>query len=134
PEVSYQDELIEGEIVKEFFDGYASRFSYGDPESPFSASELGSFALSRTQSLLIDAGISSLNKLMGTQDQDKYVELLNGIIKNQGPFFPTQAIAIPTFHGSLILSRDIVTGSYLGTNNKVQLVDNFGVSFDAGVF
>ncbi len=134
PNISLGSDLKDGEIVQEFFDGYASRFSYGDPESPFSASELGSFALSRIQSEVLNAGIKKLNTFLGTNDEANYMEKIEEIVKQQGPFFPTQAVVVPTFHGSLILSRDIVTGSYLGTNNKVQLVDNLGLSLDAGVF
>ena len=134
PEVSFAPGLLDGEIVQEFFDGYVSRFSYGDPESPFSASELGSFALSRGQSQLISMGIEKLNTLLGTDVEAEYGRKLQEILVNEGPLHPTKAIVIPSFHGSVILSRDIVTGSYLGTNNKVQLVDNFGVAVDAGVF
>lgn len=134
PQVSSVSGLKDGEIVQEFFDGYSSRFSYGDPESPFSASELGSFALSRAQSELLSVAVTKLNTYLGTDDEANYSEKIDAIIKDEGPFFTTKAIAMPTFHGSLIVSRDIVTGSYLGTNNKVQLVDNLGVSIDAGVF
>jgi hypothetical protein len=134
PNVNFEKTLVDGEIVQEFFDGYASRFSYGDPESPFSSSELGSYALGRGQSQLISTAITQLNTLLGSDDQRNYEDDLISIIKKEGPFFSTQAIFVPTFHGSLILSRDIITGTYLGTNNKVQLVDNFGISLDAGVY
>lgn len=134
PEISSGEELKKGEIVQEFFDGYSSRFSYGDPESPFSASELGSFTLSRVQAETIEIALTKFNDLLGTDDQKKYIEKIEEIVKKQGPFFPTQGVLVPTFHGSMILSRDIITGSYLGTNNKVQLVDNFGYGIDAGIF
>jgi hypothetical protein len=123
----------DGEVIQEFFPGYASRFSYGDPESPFSASELNSFSLTKGQSQLIDIAIGQLNKFFGTNDNKNYVEKINSIVAEEGPYFSTKVVTIPTFHGSIILSRDIVTGTYLGTNNKVQLVDNFGFAVDAGV-
>lgn len=134
PEISLPPGLIKGEVVQEFFEGYASRFSYGDPESPFSASELGSYALSRAQAEVMNLAMSKLNQLIGTDDQANYTEIVENIIKKEGPYFSTQAVAVPTFHGNITLSRDIITGSYLGTNNKVQLVDNFGFALDAGVF
>ncbi len=34
----------------------------------------------------------------------------------------------------MILSRNIVTGTYLGTDNLVQLADSVGVVVGAGVF
>lgn len=134
PDVSFGEGLKKGEIVQEFFEGYASRFSYGDPESPFSASELGSFVLSKAQSELMNLAITKLNSLLATDDEANYISKIEQIVKEEGPFFSNKAIAVPTLHGAVLLSRDIVTGSYLGTNNKVQLVDNLGFSIDAGVF
>lgn len=133
PEVSFGKELVKGEVVQEFFNGYASRYSYGDPESPFSASELGSFVLSRGQSELIDGAIHQLNKLMGSDEQSDYAEEITKLVNKEGPYFSTRAISVPMLHANVILSRDIITGTYLGTNNKVQLVDNFGYSMDAGI-
>lgn len=131
-QVSYGTALVNGEISQEFFEGYASRFSFGDPESPFSNSELGSFALSRLQSEALRAGITRFNKLIGTNTEQFYMDKLQEIVAKDGMFFPTQAVVVPNVSGNLILSRDIITGSYLGTNNKVQLVDNFGFNLDAG--
>ena len=133
PQVSFPPGLIDGEIVQEFFDGYATRFSYGDPESPFSAAEIGSYAISRIQAELMNGAIEALNKLLESDDQKNYVDELKKIIMRDGPYFPTQGILVPSYHGALILSRDIVTGTYLGTNNKVQLVDNFGYAVNLGV-
>jgi hypothetical protein len=132
PEISFGADLINGEIVTEFFEGYSSRFSYGDPESPFSASELGYFALSRVQSQLIGTAISKLNSVLGSQDEKNFANKILDIVNEKGPFFPLQAVFIPTIHGGFTLSRDIVTGFYMGTNNKVQVVDNFGVNLDLG--
>ncbi len=134
PDIGMPPGLLNGEIVQEFFPGYASRFSYGDPESPFSASELGSYALGRLRSQLLDLGVRGFNELLRTQDENNYRSEVEKLIRKEGEFFSTRAVAIPTLNGQLILSRDIVTGTYMGTNNKVQLVDNFGFSLDAGFF
>ena len=40
----------------------------------------------------------------------------------------------PVLDINLILSRDIVLGNYLGTDNLVQLADTFGASAEIGVF
>lgn len=131
--VSEGSELVNGELTVEFFDGYSSRFSFGDPESPFSNSELGAFALSRGQSEILNAGITRFNKLISTNTEEFYKNKLKEIVQKDGIFFPTQAVLVPNISGNMILSRDIVTGSYLGTDNKVQLVDNFGFNLDAGM-
>jgi hypothetical protein len=130
--ISHKDELINGEIKKEFFSGYASRFSFGNPESPFSNSELGYYALSRVQSEGMKFAISKFNKLLGSDSKKLYTDAMKKIIDKDGLGFPTQAVAIPMAQGSLILSRDIITGSYMGTDHKVQLADNMGYSLDLG--
>lgn len=134
PELSYGPHLKNGKLTKEFFIGYASRFSYGDPESPFSSSEMSYFALAKIQSELIRNSINFFNSKLGTNDKELYKNKLNDIVKNQGLFFPTQAVMIPSVHGSITLSRDVIVGSYLGVNNRVQLVDNFGIGLNVGVF
>lgn len=133
PEPNYTEDLVQGELTREFFPDRVSRFSYGDPESPFSNTELGFFVLSKLQSQVLTTGIEQLNSYLGTQDEKQFKKKLQGIVKDQGPFFPVQGMFIPSFHGGIILSRDIVAGTYLGSDNKVQLVDNIGFNFDGGV-
>src|SRR5690606_33410749 len=40
----------------------------------------------------------------------------------------------PTVGGNLIVNREVVAGSYLGTDNLIQLVDTVGASINAGVY
>ncbi|MDA8792425.1 hypothetical protein N9N67_04220 [Bacteriovoracaceae bacterium] len=134
PKISYGQELVNGDIRKEFFPGYASRFSFGNPQSPFSNSELGHYALSRLQSESFAAVIGQLNNLMVIGGEKAYREKLKDIVLDQGLFYPTQAVIVPNIRGNIILSRNIITGNYLGTNHQVQSVDNFGVSFSLGMF
>src|SRR5690606_13702021 len=47
---------------------------------------------------------------------------------------PVKAWVFPTFRGQMILSRNLITGTYLGTDNLVQLVDTVGVAVSAGAF
>jgi len=126
-------DLKEGELVREFFDGYANRFSFGDPESPFSSSELSYYVLARGQSEIILNAISKLNQFMRTDNESTYKDALTKLIAKKGMTLPTSAVVIPSVSGNLILDRNIVTGPYMGTNHQVQLMDTMGFSMDLGL-
>jgi hypothetical protein len=138
PMISYSNKLKEGELLVESFEGYVDRYSFGDPESPFSIDEMSYFFLSKGISTGITNAISQINSLpfMAVNEQDKIQEHMQKIYQGKGAFYeaPLKAWFFPTAKGQVIISRDIVTGSYMGTNNQVQLVDTVGGYADAGVF
>lgn len=134
-----------GELTLEKWPGYASRFSYGDPESPLNSKEIWGYTKSRALSLVIDNAVNILNSqnFMGTNLNDKLLEkqyeiyiqqLFEYLITGKVNPTPFSVFTIPTFSGNLILSRNIVAGSYLGTDNRIQLVDTFGVAASAGAY
>ncbi len=138
--------LEDGRITQEVFEGYARRFSYGDPESPLSSSELSNYILSVGLSSAIDAAVSGINSLpfLGTDISGKNEEEINNLIEEATADslesgesvseLPLSTWIFPTFQGGLQLSRNIVAGNYLGTDNLIQLVDNIGVNVRAGAF
>lgn len=138
--------LEDGRITQEFFEGYARRFSYGDPESPLSSSELSNYILSLGLSTAIDAAVSGINALpfLGTNIGERNEEEVNRLIEEataqsiesgeEVTELPLSTWIFPTFQGGLQLSRNIVAGSYLGTDNLIQLVDNIGVNVRVGAF
>jgi len=145
-EISEGEFLKKGKLLRENYPGYASRFSFGDPESPLSGTEIGNFIGSTVVSQAINGAINYVSskylnnsKQLETafiqRQQDLYLEqlykyLTTGIAGN----IPFGIWAYPTFGGSLILSREVVIGSYLGTDNKIQLADVVGFSVNAGVY
>lgn len=138
--------LEEGRITQEEFEGYARRFSYGDPESPLSSSELSNYILSVGLSSAIDAAVSGINSLpfLGTDIAGKNEAEINQLIEDAtaqsletgtpATELPLSTWIFPTFQGGLQLSRNIVAGNYLGTDNLIQLVDNIGVNVRVGAF
>ena len=142
--ISNAEDLVEGKLVKEFYDGFARRFKIPDPESPLSYSEMVSFfkskAITTGMELLLNAINSS--RFMGTdvsqKIQDFNEELANNvattITSGESTKTPVSTFLFPTIHGNLILNREIVAGSYLGTDNLIQLVDSVGASVRVGVF
>lgn len=144
-DISNGVELVKGKLTQQNWPGYASRFAYGDPDSPLADSEMRSFVKSRAISTLLDLVVSQINQLpfLGTDiaqiNSDKFQGHLNtaiaNSIANQTPAeIPLKSWVFPTFRGQMILSRNIVTGTYLGTDNLVQLADSVGVVVGAGVF
>lgn len=138
-------ELVRGKLTQQKWPGFASRFAYGDPESPLEASEMRSFVKSRVVSTLLDLAVSQINqfKFMGTDIagmneaafKKRLQVSIDQSIADQAPIeIPVQAWTFPTIRGQLIMSRNLVTGTYLGTDNLVQLVDTVGVAVGAGMF
>lgn len=144
-DVSNGVELVHGKLTQTNWPGYGSRFAHGDPESPLADSEMKSFIKSRVISTALDLAISQINQLpfMGTDIQamnnEKFQEIvkkatLEAQAKNVPVEIPVKPWIFPTFRGQLILSRNIVTGTYMGTDNLVNLVDTVGVTVGAGAF
>lgn len=138
--------LEDGRITQETFEGYARRFSYGDPESPLASSDLSDYILSVGLSSAIDAAVSGINSLpfLGTDIAERNEAEVNNLIEEataqsiesgeQVTELPLSSWIFPTFQGGLQLSRNIVAGSYLGTDNLIQLVDTIGVNVRVGAF
>ncbi len=145
PRISMGEKLEKGELKGEYWEGHASRYSYGDPENPLSKSEIGHFIGSQIISSII-SGVADFvgsrwlnngnfinaayqNHINGLQLEAFLKFLETGVVQN----IPIGVFIYPTFSGNLILSRDMVIGSYLGTDNRVQLADTFGFYVNAGL-
>lgn len=147
-EIAYNNKLtigtavVDGKIIQKDYPGYASRFAYGDAESPLD--QLRYYLYSKLQSNVIDNVVNKFNEYLvayeinearKTYFQKQFEDGLNHFIET-GELIP---IGIGTWHSpllsaNLILSRDIVLGNYLGTDNMVQLADTFGGSVEVGLF
>lgn len=134
--------LKNGKVVQKEYPDYASRFAYGDAESPLE--QLRFFLYSKVQSNIIDNLVNKLNGEMSFFDlNDKRTDYFQKQFKDgldhfvdTGELLPIKVGVwyAPVVNVNLILSRDIVLGNYLGTDNLVQLADTFGASADIGVF
>lgn len=144
-DVSYGVELVKGKLTQEKWDGYASRFAYGDPDSPLAESEMNSWIKSRAFSTILDGVLGQINQLpyLGTDIQkingEKFQAEMTKLAQQsvstgKAADVPLKAWVFPTFRGQLILSRNLVTGTYMGTDNLVNLVDAVGVGVSAGAF
>ncbi len=137
--------LIEGKLKASNWPGYASRFSFGDPDNPLSTSEVTAFLKAKGISSLIDSAMSYMNSFFNNNDavQGKVNQRTLGNIVDQmiseattgqKKNIPLGMYAIPSWSGRLLFSREVVVGSYMGTDNLVQMADTFGFQVTPGFF
>jgi predicted DNA binding CopG/RHH family protein len=137
---SFGDLLSKGQLQKEDWAGYASRFAHGAPDSPFK--DFQYFVFSKLQNETISALLSRVNEELSLFDpSEKKLEFMEEQFKEglehfveTGEFkeFGVGTWVSPIVNGNLILSRDIVVGNYLGTDNLVQLADTIGMAISLG--
>lgn len=145
--ISFGESLQNGQLFQQKWEGHASQYAFANPESPLSSTEMWSYAKSLGQSNIISNLISQFNseffpsptnqimeKVRERQIEvvlDKFKEFLRTGRTSKVPF---GLWTTPIYTGNALLSRELIIGSYLGTDNKVQLVDNIGFSAMAGQF
>ena len=145
PNITRAPNLVSGKLVQQDWAGYGSRFAFGDPVAPLSGSEIRAFFKSRIFGATIDNLVNQFNlnviphtdvnqKISDHQIEMARQRFYDYLKTGQPQKTPFGLWTTPTFAGNLILSRDVVTGSYLGTDNLVQIADSFGVSVDGGLF
>lgn len=139
-----QDGVVKnGKLQQEFFDGYGRRFKIPDPESPLSFGEMSSVVKTKAMNVGIELLVSAMNSASFlSNDVNGKINEINeqiGVEANKAlsegkPLSGlVKSYSMPTISGRLILSRDVVAGSYLGTDNLIQLVDTVGISISAGM-
>lgn len=138
-------QLVDGKITEQNWPGYASRFAHGDPDSPLSDSDLKSWVKSRAISTAMELALSQINQLpylgtdiskLNTEAYKKHMAdaVAQSVLEQKPVEMPVKAWIFPTLRGNIIFSRNLVTGTYLGTDNLVQLVDTVGVTMSAGLY
>ena len=116
--ISNQKDLVEGEIVQEFYDGYARRFKMPDPESPIDSDKMRSFFKSKALSFGLDAIEKYINSrgFMGTdigENIDREIQEIlaknvsDTLTTGQTTKTPIKTYIFPTVQGSLVFNRDI---------------------------
>jgi hypothetical protein len=143
PRISAGSVLVNGQIKQQDWPGYACRFSFGDPESPLNPGEVVAFTKSKFFSTLLANAVAKLNELPYFHTDDiaaagkHQVAVLTKMLENYQQTGQVQKTALglwgyPFASGNLIFGRQIVTGSYLGTNNLIQMVDQVGIRLNLG--
>lgn len=144
--VSLGDRLKEGKLVGgRKWEGYGRQFAGEDPESPLSLAEKVGLMKSVALSNAISNGITEFNLrfMPGTDLGYKIFDHQLDVSAQQlGEFIRTGKVSetpfgfwkTPFSNVDVITARALVTGSYMGAENNMQLADTIGLSADAGLF
>lgn len=146
PKVNAGEYVVDSKILKGKWEGYGPQFSFKDPESPLSSSEMTSFLLSRAYSLMFRGFAQAFNDFapfMRTDFSGKNNEAIQKIlaeheaeslITGEQKRLPVSTWMYPHFRANIIIDRQVVTGPYQGTDNILSQVDTLGFSFSAGQY
>jgi hypothetical protein len=141
--VGYVDK---GKVTREHYDGYALRFTHGDPQSPLRKDDITRFIKIEAISAAIKQATTQLSDqlqfwkmsdILARRSEDLRNDFMNHMKTN-----PTQPYNQPTstwsgFTGGVIFnaSRNIMTGSYYGnqaSDFQVNLVDQVTAGMKIG--
>lgn len=123
--------------------GYGSRFSFEQKEAPISWDQIQSYLWTLFSTNLQSNFVSQINdELPQTNLEKKTIQ--NTVDYQIDSFFDCVIVSdcnpdtdywnAPFFKFKLLNQRAVQFGSIFGTNNKIQLVEEFGLGLDAGVF
>ena len=138
--ITVGESIKNGKVIQIEWPGYASRFAYGDPESPFKKMKyyLFSEVESNVMENLLNIANSKIPSMTEGSDVSSHNQSVEQTLMNQ--YLTTgkpQELKLgvwvkPLAGGGVILSRSVVMGNYLGTYNLLQLADTFGFYVNAG--
>ena len=146
PRQMNSENITEGIVTKDFWEGYGSRFAHDAMESPLSGTEVFAFFKSKGLSILLNNFVHEINRKLSVFDLESkwrerqleiFEEKINAFIKTGKPQkTPLGLWMKPTINGRVIFGRDVVIGPYLGIghDSNIHLVDTFGFAFDTGIW
>lgn len=143
--ITTEPELVKGKLLKGQYPGHASIYAYPDPLSPFNLEEIVAYfehlGIGNALEGLVELFNSKVLPKIDTQEliKERGQELIensfkNSVAGNAPKTIPLGVYPIPMLRGSLIAARDVVMGTYMGTDNMISLADTIGLSIEAGVF
>ncbi|MEQ1663866.1 MAG: hypothetical protein ABL927_00660 [Bdellovibrionales bacterium] len=141
--ISYGTDLEGGKLLKEYWEGFGSRFSYNDYPSPISGQEIRALIKSKAISTAILELAKKINNeyLGSTNLQDVAVQHQKQLLQENFQHFLKTGEFAETHFGywshkiydtKIIATREVVAGSFMGADNNVQLADNMGVAISGG--
>jgi len=133
--------LQEGRLADHDWTDHGELFAGTDPENPISAQQIKDFLASRLESSVLQSALTYVNTQFRSNVQsliaNRQTQLFNDQINNfltTGNMVPTSKAYQSFSTHALIgyLSREIVIGSYLGSDSLVQVADSIGLGFQIG--
>lgn len=138
--------LVNGQLTRTAWNGYGTIFATGPSQNtPFSNDNISAFIESRLTSNLLSNALGYFNdKIIPSVDLKGIVvekqadamvkQFLNYVKTGEVKKIPFSAFVIPYPSARIIAAREVVFGSYMGTDNQVQLADTVGVSASIGAY
>ncbi|MGZ3772235.1 MAG: hypothetical protein ACXVCY_00075 [Pseudobdellovibrionaceae bacterium] len=143
PRMTLGTHLKNGKLIGESWTGYARHFAGTDPASPLAPQEVWALFKSKFMTNLISNLMSQFNtRFIPATDiaYKMFDHQLNVAAQNFANFLMTKQVkqspvafwSTPFYNGQLIASREIVSGTFMGSDNLVQLADTIGFSVNLG--
>ncbi len=137
--------VLKGKALQTTYPGYALRFTYGDPESPLRASEMLRFGGITLINTALNALLEKANEWLQLSDPASVISRHNeDMIRkvtdhyqnhpNEPYVQPISVWGGPVGGVRVQASRNIMTGTYYGSESRIQLVDVVGATVNAGGF
>ncbi len=133
--------IVNGKVFQKSWAGYVSQFAFGDQQSPLH--DIHNYFISEVETNLLENLLQKANDQIpaltvesqtAAHQNDLYqAGLQHWLQTGENQAVPLGVWAAPIVSGALNLSRSVVIGNYLGTNNLVSLADSFGVTVNAGI-
>lgn len=134
-----------GKLQQQNYEGYPQRFTYGDPASPLRNDEMGRYLLIAATSNAIRALTDKANEALTVASTDDAINQHTDDIRNKLidhiQNHPTEPFVLklgtwgaPVGAMSVNADRAVVSGTYYGSDAKVQLVDTISVQGSVGYF
>lgn len=132
----------DGKVTKEFIPGFATRFSFGDPDSPLRGSEVARLLKIQVLSEAINFAVTNLSGILNRSESQVVTEHRQALVEtaignannNQVSQSSLAVFAGPMYGLNISASRNLVTGTYYGSDSKVQLVDTISITASLGFF
>lgn len=141
PEIGGVPGLEKGRLTATEWPGFGSSFTYGEPESPLAHLQYLFFSILESNAL--DNLISEFNRQLPNLKVDEtiksYAEEMQQKAWNQQRTSGSPqkvefgAWKAPYVHPGLDISRSVVFGNFMGTNQMIQLADTFGYGLESGL-
>ncbi len=143
-EITVGSRLAKGKLSGPDWKGYGRHFAGIDPDSPLSRQEMVGLVKSKALSNLIANLVAEFNLYMPATDlaYARFDRQLDLSAQQFAHYIATKEIKpIPRgiwtksfFNTNISARRDTISGTYMGTENIVQLADSIDMGLDLGVY
>lgn len=146
--LSISDVVVGGLLKKNVGQGYATVFydpETDNPKNPLSMAEVFSFLRSKVFSNVISNALARFNsdvlprtdigyKVFDHQLDLSAKQFVDFLMTGEVHRVPFGYFKVPYFDDGLIVSRELVIGSFMGSDNSIQLADTFGFQVGGGLY